>query len=96
MKTIYKYEISPLHTAIEMPKGAELLSVKTQNNTPCLWALVDTDQPPEDRFLVVFGTGHPVVNHGKYLGTFLIENDSLVFHVFEDATYTTSTTEERN
>ncbi len=82
-KVIYKYEISPLHSVIEMPVGAEILTVKTQNGNPFLWALVDPDNPPEDRYLVIFGTGHEVVTQGKYLGTFLIQNDSLVFHVFE-------------
>jgi len=83
MKTIYKYELNPLHTVLDMPKGAELLCIKVQRGTPCLWALVDPDADMEHRPLVVFGTGHEVVNAGKYIGTFLIENDSLVFHVFE-------------
>jgi len=83
MKRIYKYELTPLHTMIEMPVGAELLCVKVQNGTPCLWALIDDDAAPEYRPLVIFGTGDTVVNAGKYIDTFLIENDSLVFHVFE-------------
>jgi len=83
MKKIYKYKISPVNSAFKMHKNAKLLCLKMQQGTPCLWALIDTDETYELRKFVIFGTGHEVVNAGKYVGTFLTENDSLVFHVFE-------------
>lgn len=84
MKTIYKYELRMDDTAsIKMPEGAKILCVKTQNGNPCIWALVDTEVQGEYRSFVIFGTGHDVENEGEYIGTFLIDSDSLVFHVFE-------------
>lgn len=87
MKTIYKYEISPDKVSIEMPKGAEILSLHVQNNKPCIWCLVETKNELEERYFDVFGTGHEIYGDmgvdRKFIGTFLMNNDSLVFHLFE-------------
>jgi hypothetical protein len=41
MKTIWKFKLENLDTQIlTLPKNAELLTVQTQSETPCLWALV--------------------------------------------------------
>lgn len=87
MKTIYKYEISPDINYIEIPKDAEILSLHVQNNKPCIWVLVDTEKDIEERYFEFFGTGHYIpCDMGidrKFIGTFLIDSDSLVFHLFE-------------
>lgn len=87
MKTIYKYPLEAEDwQAIKMPRGAEILAVQTQGETPCLWALVDTENDSEERYLRVIGTGHPISSEDKYLrfiGTFQLMGGSLVFHVFE-------------
>ena len=86
MKAIYKY---PLNTnseiEIEMPVGAQLLTVETQNNEPQMWAIVDTLKNPELRFFRVVLTGDPIgtVDELAYLGSFIIDN-GLIYHVFED------------
>jgi len=58
-KQIWKY---PLETTdgqtIRMPKDSQILCVQTQFDRPCLWALVDPNQPLEDRHILIFGTGH--------------------------------------
>jgi hypothetical protein len=81
---IWKYKLSQ-NPAIDMPKGAKVLSVKSQYNQLCIWALVDPVAVKETRFFEVHGTGYRINSSPnlKYVGTALIENDSLVFHVFE-------------
>ena len=68
-----------------MPKGAEIVSVAFQHGSLCLWAMVQPDEPMEDREIEIFGTGHPVpVGVGvdrKFIGT-VIDNQ-YVWHVFE-------------
>jgi hypothetical protein len=83
-KEIWKYRLSQ-NAAFDMPQGAKVLSAKSQYNQLYIWALVDPDAPKEKRFFQVHGTGHRINNSEnlKYVGTALIENDSLVFHVFE-------------
>jgi hypothetical protein len=86
-KTIWKYElkIDDLQNVI-MPIGAEILSVQMQNETPCLWALVNPDEKDTDaRYIETFGTGHPVAydmgGTREFIGTY--QTRGLVFHVFE-------------
>lgn len=84
-KKIFKYpfEVTDYQT-ITMPKEAEILCVQVQNGVPCIWALVDTLSMPVDRYFSVYGTGHPVYNDAsEYIGTFQINDGSLVFHLFE-------------
>ncbi len=84
MKTIWKYKISP-EMKLEIPKGAIVLSIQTQGDQPCMWVLVDSFNENELRKFKVYGTGHQLPeNPGKYIGTFQVENGSLVFHLFEE------------
>jgi hypothetical protein len=85
MITIWKYSITHDAALLKMPKGAEILTVQLQGDTPTLWALVDTEAEPFERAIEVCGTGWPLdsgVNR-KYIGTFQISGFGLVFHVFE-------------
>lgn len=87
-KTIWKFELEVNDKQfIRMPKEAELLSVQSQNEKPCLWALVNPNTATEERCFEVFGTGHTVhCDMGidrKYIGTFQLHNGGLVFHLFE-------------
>jgi len=86
-KTIWKYElkIEGLQNII-MPIGAKILSVQIQNETPCLWALVNPEEKDTDaRNIETFGTGHTVCYDSgvtrDFIGTY--QTRGLVFHVFE-------------
>jgi hypothetical protein len=96
MKTIYKYPFKiDDHVVVKMPKGASILLTGIQKiENPCFWAIVDSEAEQEDRHFRIFGTGHPfdlekVIPYEnvvyQYLGSLLMYNDSLVFHVFEVA-----------
>jgi len=88
MKTIYKYKLSMQDsTRLQLPSGAEILTVQTQNEEPCLWALVDIENEYETRVFRIAGTGHNIetndVNGLKYISTFQLMKGALIFHVFE-------------
>lgn len=87
-KQIWKFEIdSPSKLGIEMPIGAEILTVQVQNETPCIWALVNPEETKMKRYFEIYGTGMGIYcDMGidrKYIGTFQLNSGALVFHVFE-------------
>jgi hypothetical protein len=90
MKTIWKFE-TPFEAnfAIQMPKSAEILCVQQDQKTfsPCIWAMVDTQNESEERFFELFGTGNPMhVDMGvdrTYLGTYQYQKGEFVGHLFE-------------
>jgi hypothetical protein len=86
MKTIWKFPpavVSPIR--IDMPKGAEVLTVQRQNELACLWAIVDPNADKEARYFEVHGTGNDLYDNmgveRKYVGTF--QAPPFVWHVFE-------------
>jgi len=89
MKRIWKFPFaieSPIE--IEMPKGAEILSVQSQFNEPMMWALVDPLKEKETRRFQIFGSGHDVPDVGEfsernYIATFQVDDGNYVFHLFE-------------
>lgn len=86
MKTIHKYPLKAEdRQRVSMPDEAELLTVQYQPGFgACLWALVDTAKPHAARKIMIRGTGHPAEDVGRYIATFQIPDEGLVFHVFED------------
>lgn len=77
-KIIYKYDLA--HT-IEMPKGAQILSIQMQGNQPTIWALVDLSAPMEDRRFETVGTGWIVGEGFHHIATYM--DGPFVWHVFE-------------
>jgi hypothetical protein len=85
--TIWKYTI-PLDKSlcIAMPKRAKILCVKLQSGSPQLWALVDEYNPLVERLFHLVGTGCDLPDDEEmlaYIDTILLDNDSLVLHMFE-------------
>lgn len=85
------YAWRPLYD-IQMPAGAQFLSVRTQIRTqrkiPYMWFLVDTDVTGiETRQFIIAGTGKKIdsslSNQIKFLGTFFLDEGQFVGHVFE-------------
>jgi hypothetical protein len=82
---VYKYPLSldGRVVELELPEGAEPLCVGLQFREPMLWARVETNKLDHRlRRFRIAGTGHPNAD-GKYLGSLLIDEGSLVFHVFD-------------
>lgn len=83
-RTIWKWSLALTDVqALQIPRGAKLLSVQMQGELPQLWALVDPSEPRDMRTIRIIGTGHPIDEHpGEYVGTFQMRDGALVFHVF--------------
>ena len=94
-KVIHKYEldITDVQT-IDMPIGAEILSVQEQRNHLVVWALVWTQYKDElePRKFYVIGTGNPVPEPDEenwptalaYVSTVQTKGGRLVWHVFTE------------
>ena len=85
MLTIWKYPLSGLDTTCRIPSGGRVLSAHVQGGTICIWVLVDdTIEARETRRFCIFGTGLPVYSGPmNFIGTALLHDEKLVWHVFE-------------
>lgn len=68
---------------VMMPAGASALHVGVQSGYPCLWALCDA-MPLVSHTIYVCGTGHAVPHSAVYVGTFMMHEGGLEFHVFAE------------
>lgn len=87
-KVIYKYQIPMTDVfLLRLPKNAEILFVETQNDTPCIWLLVNPKLELKPRYFHLYGTGMEIeedtLHENVYIGTFKLRNDSLILHLFE-------------
>ena len=84
---VYKYHLEiDDEVRLQMPEGAKILTVQTQNGKPCIWAAVNPlCSHTEERRFRIAGTGHNVDDAlaENYVGTFQMYDGRLVFHVFE-------------
>lgn len=84
MKTIWKFtlDITDLQD-VAMPEGAEILTVQTQRNKICIWAVVDPEARIICRRFRIAGTGHAIDGRNGYIGTTMTDGSDFVWHVFE-------------
>ena len=86
-KEIWKYVLDADNkTTFNMPEKAEILTVQSQNETACIWALVNPLNNKEERIFEVVATGEPFEHKATeqtYIGTFQLYYGTLVFHLFE-------------
>jgi len=86
--TVWKYDV-PLGFDCdrELPRGARVVHVAAQHPESAesvqFWAEVDTTQPMETRQFFIAGTGHPVRPEAIYLGTAIVCDGELVWHLYE-------------
>jgi hypothetical protein len=85
MKRIWKYSLVTNNVQIvEMPKGAEILTVRAHYDVPYLWAIVDLTAPKEKKTILTYGASYPITREGiKYIDSYSLYEDKLIFHVFE-------------
>lgn len=88
MKRIYKYAIQGKTMEafygtreLELPEGARVLCVDTQDGDLCLWAEVDPEAPTRKAVLFVVGTGQEPPDQGIYRGT--AQQGPYVWHIYE-------------
>lgn len=86
MIKIYKYEFVVVDEfSIEMPKDAKILTVQIQQETSCIWALVNIDNVQQKRYFEIKGTGWEIKDVEKlnYIGTFQQASGLFIWHLFE-------------
>jgi len=85
MKTVWKFPLQPTGVQrIRMPRDSTILTIQVQGRFVRLWALIETDKEPVDRFFIITMTGKPLPDEiERYIGTFQIPEQNFVGHVFE-------------
>lgn len=84
-RTIWKKVLAAVDSqTITVPQGSEMLSVGAQGQDISLWFMCYPENAPEPRTIHIYGTGHEVPDDpGKFLGTALLFDGTLVLHAFE-------------
>lgn len=87
---IFKYPLLITdEQTIMMPENALIISVATQYGEVCVWALVSPEMPRKPVVVRVIGTGHemPSMRGMKFVGSIMMHEGSLVWHIFADEKY---------
>ncbi|MGB8408673.1 MAG: hypothetical protein WCE58_02025 [Gallionella sp.] len=91
MRTIMRWKftlhpkLSPEHE-LEMPKGAEILSVREFGSETCLWALADPSAVKEPRLFIGIWPGDNIHDISlKFIGTVYLNGELDPVHIFEDS-----------
>lgn len=86
MKKIFKYPIEVTdEQVVLLPTGAKVLTIQSQGEVPCIWALVNPTAPRNEAITIrIHGTGHDVPDSDnlEYVSTFQMMGGRLVFHSF--------------
>jgi hypothetical protein len=85
MKTIHKYHLALAEVqVIEVPQGAQFLTVQMQGERLCVWAIVDTTHQNAHESFVIVGTGAllPDTSNWQYMETVQQYDGRFVWHVF--------------
>lgn len=82
---VLKYTLHERGTAVlDLPRGAQILSVDDQCGALQLWMLVRSGVPKEARRILVAFTGFDdVPSTAVFIGTALSDGGNIVRHVFE-------------
>lgn len=72
---------------IAMPKDAKIITVQLQDGKPCIWAMVNPDQPKVKKTILCYDTGQAIPHPNKltYIGTCQADAGDIVYHVFEQS-----------
>ncbi len=85
--TIWKYSVPFAgEFTLDMPKGAEVLTLQLQEGEPVMWVAVDPDAEKEEIKFSLIGTGHAVdfeLIQSNYIGTYQELGGKLVWHLFQ-------------
>jgi hypothetical protein len=83
-KVVFKYPVNAGADSMELPLGAEILKIDSQNGSVFLWALVSPEQViTATQKIYVTGTGFIFEDSGmEHVNTFFL--DAMVFHVFKE------------
>lgn len=84
MQSVWKFPLLETDEQdVVMPCDARILSVQTQAEVMCIWAIVSPDAARKVRRFAIVGTGRRVPAQATYIGTTQLAGGALVFHIFE-------------
>ncbi len=85
MNKVFKYPVPTNdYFFLDLPRGAEILTVQVQDSRPQIWALVNPENPIESRNFHLAGTGDSINERNLiYIGTFQMSNGNNIWHLFE-------------
>lgn len=88
IRKIFKYPVpKEKEFTLNLPDTCYFLKLEKQHLMPQMWFMVDPNAPysPRKYYLAETGEELPEVicNFPVYLGTFLVDNDNSVFHIFD-------------
>lgn len=83
MRTVYKYELAIGLTRMNIPWGAEILSVGEVEGALYLWAMVDTTHATAKRRIGFFATGVSLPEEPLFPLGSVVDRRNYVWHVFE-------------
>jgi hypothetical protein len=92
MKVIHKYSIISRNFDLDMPQGAQIISVVVQSDgqdeQPVIYAIVDPSMPLETREFFTIGTGQDIdfKPNMQYISTFQLRRGRWIAHLFEVTT----------
>lgn len=86
MKTIWKHALRMGSNVLEAKGYLDIISLHTQRGGPCVWFICDpSSEMIVRKRITIYCTGDNLPeNPGRFIGTFLVNSDTLVFHVFEE------------
>ena len=86
MITIWKFPLTvDKSQVLTLPIGYKILTVKTQNNIPTLWAGLNSSSNEMVNVEIVTHTTGAVINAGQgleYIDTYMLDDGEFVGHVF--------------
>jgi hypothetical protein len=85
MKKIFKYPLTNAHSQfVELPLGAEILTVAFQQGLLNMWAMVDPSMPTGERQFEIHATGEEIDEKCcQYIATVQSGSGMFVWHIFE-------------
>ena len=83
MRTVWKITLNQPEQDFDLPRGARVVHVATQDDNPCVWLDLDTSRIVQSRTFAAYGTGHLVPEDAAYVGTARGVAGGLVFHIYE-------------
>jgi hypothetical protein len=76
--------LQPGRNYLTLPAKAQILKVANQHELLQLWALVETDNTPEQRTIDVYVTGIRLpIEDWRYIDTAVFDNGDFVVHIGE-------------
>lgn len=84
-KVIWKYTFYQIGiTTVEVPRGAEILSVASQRDVITMWYKCDPKAPKQERFFKMVPTGYECELDGWICrGIAMTHGGQFVYHIFE-------------